>query len=453
MNSIHVIFPTGFTEAKVYVFDFIFNSVFKLDYTYEIKDTSFFSLKLPNSKVLDVRDVFFKNWDGSTDKKIMPTKVVYSDFENLESLKVPFLYGEPKMAQLQNGVLLEMDIIGSIFFVLSRFEEYVVNSKDKHDRILARNSILDEYSLTNRPVVDEYIYILYCQLSELDKSFKTDYLENGKVNVTCDVDWPFDPSIRFFKHCLRNSMVELVRNKSFKKSMSLLFRYFKNKIGLKVEDSFRTSIDWIMKVNEEKNNKVTFYFIPRPTSILDTPFLIESPEMMALLKSIVNRGHYIGVHPGYNCINDESVFKETLTIFAKLVKAPEFYQAKILSRMHFLRWDVAKTAVFLQKYGINYDSTMSYAEKAGFRCGTSHPHKMYDLIENKSLEIIQYPLIFMESSVISKRYEGLGHTELAFQRINKLKNNSIKYGGAFTMLWHNSNLETKQDRELYLRCI
>jgi hypothetical protein len=56
----------------------------------------------------------------------------------------------------------------------------------------------------------------------------------------------------------------------------------------------------------------------------------------------------------------------------------------------------------------------------------------------------------MECSVIDERYMDQGVTPEAFNVFKALKDECRKYGGDFTLLWHNDRLIDNRERELYL---
>ena len=95
------------------------------------------------------------------------------------------------------------------------------------------------------------------------------------------------------------------------------------------------------------------------------------------------------------------------------------------------------------------DSTLTYADRAGFRCGTSFDYQAFDLLENEILNIRIKPLIAMERSVIDPKYMGLGNGKNAKEYFLKLKSQCERVGGDFSLLWHNSNLRGKNDFKLY----
>ena len=63
------------------------------------------------------------------------------------------------------------------------------------------------------------------------------------------------------------------------------------------------------------------------------------------------------------------------------------------------------------------------------------------------------PLIVMETTIISSRYESLGYTKKAFERFLYFKNVCHKFNGTFNLLWHNSHFQNDKDKEFYEKLI
>ena len=114
---------------------------------------------------------------------------------------------------------------------------------------------------------------------------------------------------------------------------------------------------------------------------------------------------------------------------------------------------IPRVAMILNNAGFDYDSTLGYADQPGFRCGTCHEYTMFDLVRREVLAIKQNPLIVMESSIISKRYMGLGYDSQSLELFLKYKNTCTKFNGNFTLLWHNSHFNNTKDKEFYKELI
>ncbi len=123
-------------------------------------------------------------------------------------------------------------------------------------------------------------------------------------------------------------------------------------------------------------------------------------------------------------------------------------QEKWGGRQHYLRWNVPVTWRNWNEAGLDYDSTLSYADHAGFRCGICYEFPVYDLEERKQLALLERPLIVMEGSVFGSNYMNLNR-QAALDSMILLKQRCRKYNGDFTLLWHNSAFETKDMWEMY----
>jgi hypothetical protein len=171
------------------------------------------------------------------------------------------------------------------------------------------------------------------------------------------------------------------------------------------------------------------------------------------MRRIHQRGHEIGLHPSYNtCSHPEIIVSEGQRL-QRICAEEGIEQPHWGGRMHYLRWQWPTTAYGWEKAGFSYDSTLSYADRPGFRCGTCHPYSMFDPVAQRPLRLIQRPLIAMECSVISSVYLGLGYGNEALDLFKLLKNRCRAVAGQFTLLWHNNSLASDVDRQLYLKVL
>jgi hypothetical protein len=61
----------------------------------------------------------------------------------------------------------------------------------------------------------------------------------------------------------------------------------------------------------------------------------------------------------------------------------------------------------LEAAGAAYDSTMTYPDRCGFRCGSCHDFKAFSPVEDRVLDIRIRPVVVMESSIIDSMGLGL----------------------------------------------
>jgi hypothetical protein len=107
-------------------------------------------------------------------------------------------------------------------------------------------------------------------------------------------------------------------------------------------------------------------------------------------------------------------------------------------RQHYLRFRAPDTWRHWEGAGLTYDSTLSFADHEGFRCGTCHPFQPFDLEADRVLDVWEIPLIVMEVTLKNYRYLT---PEQAENRILTLARRCQVVNGTFTLLWHNSSLQ------------
>ena len=106
------------------------------------------------------------------------------------------------------------------------------------------------------------------------------------------------------------------------------------------------------------------------------------------------------------------------------------------SRQHYLRFSMPETWRHLASAGLRYDSTMGFADRAGFRMGWSGPLPVFDIGTQRELPLLEIPLTCMDVTLAV--YEKIA-PELALERLTNLLDAACEAsGGAFVFLWHNT---------------
>lgn len=366
---------------------------------------------------------------------------------------VPVLYGEPGLIRNQEHWHLNLDVFGSAFFMLSRYEELVTTERDEHDRFPAEASIACKGGFLDRPVVNEYLEILWFCLSSLWPGLPRKQRKFRKL-ISCDVDHPIDLVGYSFKHTVFRVGARLIRDKNPSLAFYDGLNYLFKKIGSDRFDQYQRNIDWMMDVNKKLGNQVAFYFIPIQTdSSKDDSNDVRSSKISALLKHIVDSGHEIGLHPGYKTYRYPVKFKQSAEALKFACQEQGIDSSALGGRQHYLCYNIGTTPKLWQRNGLVYDSSLSFADKAGFRAGVCYEYSMYDLSERNAMQLKQRPLILMECTIISKAYEGLGLSEQALERFAYFESVCKMFDGDYTLLWHNSFFSKRNSKNFYAKVI
>lgn len=358
---------------------------------------------------------------------------------NLVEPRIPVLYGEPGLIKNDNHFHLNLDVLGSTFFMLSRYEELVCNVRDNHCRFPAFASIAFKAGFLDRPLVNEYLEILWECIRELWPDLIRKNRKFRKL-ISCDVDHPLDLAGTSLKRTILRVGSRLIRDRNPYLAFYDGLNYVFKKFNCDRFDEYRNNIDWMMKVNEDAGNKVAFYFIPIQTDkYKEDSNDIRSDKISKLLKHIVDSGHEVGFHPGYKTYNHRENFKQSADALKLALTTKSINFQDIGGRQHYLMYDIATTPQLWQENGFIYDSSLGYADRAGFRCGVCYEYKMYDLVKREKMNLFQRPLIVMEVTLLSYEELPFDNNQL-YNRILSLKEVVKKYNGDFTLLWHNNSM-------------
>jgi len=369
---------------------------------------------------------------------------------NLVSDSVPMIFGdEVYLKPHDNGLYLGLDIFGSAFFMLSRYEEAIKSERDAYDRFPASASLAYQADFLLRPIVNEYVEILWACMKRLWPQLERKP-RHFRMLVSHDVDLPFEYLFLPPSRLLRRMAGDILKRHHPTKALKLLRDWIKVR-GLNdmTADPYYT-FDAIMDISESHGLTSAFYFITdHSAGSIDGLYTMEHPEIRRLLRKIHARGHEIGLHTSYNTYRDQAQTVKEFEILKSSCEKEGIQQTIWGGRQHVLRWETPTTFRNLDTADLDYDTSLSFADHAGFRCGTCYEYPVYDVVNQQRLKLRERPLIAMECSVMDERYLGLGAGEKAFEVFQQLKMTCQKFNGNFTLLWHNNRFVNPAERELY----
>lgn len=355
--------------------------------------------------------------------------------------------GDPIIHLEENSITINFDILGSIFYILTRAEEIANPTRDEHGRFPAKASHAYQNGYPHRPVVDEYIEILWWCMKRLWPRLERKPRQFRMV-LSHDVDVPFAEAFSSPAKVMRSFGGDILKRKDPARAFKRIGNWIATRRGDFKRDTNYT-FDRIMDISEKHGLQSAFYFKTACTNPeFDCNYSIDHPFLRQMLREIHERGHEIGFHPSYETYRDPVQTKKEFDKLLQVCEEEGIRQDAWGGRQHYLRWEAPTTWRNWAEASLNYDSTLSYADCAGFRCGTCHEFPVFDLEKGQALPLIERPLVVMEASLFGENYMSLSHEE-AFAHAKMLKEQCRKYGGDFTLLWHNSSFQSERDWEVY----
>ncbi len=425
-----IFIPNNYLPERKYIINTLLKFFLGVDYIIELYNKPDYEIILDNNKKIIIKDAFwskFKNKNTYLDKKNIPEKVFFAKNDFLPEKNIPIIFGKDNLIIEKDKIICGIDIFASCFFMLSRWEEKVIKQKDKHYRFLCNLSLAQKNNFHLRPVVNEYLVFFQNILIYLgyNKPFK-----KQKFNIipTHDVDFLYRYD-NFLKG-IKIAGGDILKRYDFKLALKTIKETVKSKQN-KIKDPYDT-FDFLMDVSEKNNLKSEFYFIAGKKSETDVRYNFLTDKTKKIINNIRRRGHIIGIHGGYSSFNNNNQLKTEIERFKS-------FGIEVKSgRQHFLRFENPLTWQIWERNKLKFDSTIGYTNSGGFRAGTCFEYPVFDIENRKQLNLIERPLIFMET-VSRKKYP---HKNNFINHFYYLKNITKKYKGNFVFLWHNSNFNT-----------
>lgn len=359
---------------------------------------------------------------------------------------------KPLVTETTQGLHIGYDILGLTYWMLNRIEEIGRTDLDEHGRFPAKASHAFKHGYLERPIVDEWLHILGQVIQRVWPGIVLKK-HQFSMKLSHDVDEPSRYGFRNIFGLIRAMGSDVLIRGAFKDAFYAPWIRMNTKEKLHPRDPYNT-FDWLMDTSERHGLTSTFYFIASyPENSGGANYDISHPVLRNLLKHIHKRGHEIGLHPSYNSFLDPIRINNEAKVLRQVCDEEGISQNEWGGRMHYLQWRQPETLRAWNAAGMAYDSSLGYADHAGFRCGTCFEYPAFDPIEQKAFNLRIRPLIVMEGSVFGEKYMNLGISVAARDKIMQLKDACRAVDGCFTLLWHNREAESAAKRELYKEVI
>ncbi len=337
----------------------------------------------------------------------------------------------------QNNLLFEHDFFKSIFFVLSGYQEYNSNNLDEHNRFTYAGSIQEKLNFVHYPIVNYYFEMMiegiekFCTIHSF--SFKRKKLfDNFGFFLSHDVD-----RIQFYS--LRNTLYRIKQviglaslNYSFSLTAKFILKGFiKLLFPIFINDPW-WNFDYLIDLERKLGINSTYYFLSRHNKKIDSQYCFDDKKIKQLVSTLQSHNFEVGLHGSYYSYLDNELMSNQIEGLSDISK-----ERIVGNRQHFLRIKNPDTFMILQNLGIKYDNTLTFAEIDGYRNGYCYPFHPFDFNNNKMLDIWSMPLIMMEISVLNY---SKGSIEVLSDKVNYHIEEAQKFGGLFSLLWHNCRL-------------
>lgn len=369
-----LVYSRFFTNRLNYVLKHVFGTLMELDFE-TTRDKYFFQnsecIKINYSKEKIESSFQIVPVDLLFEKGVFQQNIVLQKWEEL-----PCFFST-------NGDI-PFDIFASIFFLISRYEEYLSGKKDKHGRFDSLESLAYKNGFLQLPLVDLWAKKLR---EKITKNQKVGEVKRCFQFVsTVDVDHFYKYKGRgFLKNCVLLFRDLFVDFNQFKQRFLVVF-------GLKNDPWF--CFDHIEKFHQKHHRNFTYFFHVGGRGLFDKR--CKNPNAECYKRTILEQSKQngVGLHTSYQAAFDEE------KILQEKTNLQQWSGKEIKSnRFHFLRFFLPQSYQFLQNVGIFEDYSMVFVQQIGFRASTSIPFYFYDLCTECETLLKVVPTIVMDTTL------------------------------------------------------
>jgi hypothetical protein len=417
--SIAIVVPHT-SPRLTYVLDWVFEEQLQLPYTLltdQAQASSFdcviaYGVAMPNTCSVPNTGLLF-----AADTK--PQEVLVGTWQEL-----PTLFACPNQ-----DTDLPFDIFSAIFYLISRYEEYLPFQSDKHNRFPAQSSILYQHDLLERPIVDEWLSAFAQHLEQFSIVSSPRQFE---FIPTYDIDIAW----QYVHKGLVKTLAGFVKSILHKDWTALRIR-IQTLWGNRKDpyDSFAAQDALHQQAGLEP---LYFILLAVKNTAFDKNILPTHPAMKALIEKLASQ-YKIGIHPSYYTdVVPEKMHQEHQKL-QSLIQKPI-----AISRQHYIKMALPQTYTALLAMGIKTDYSMGYGTHLGFRAGTSRSFYWYQLDTEQTTALRVVPFCFMDTTA---HYELKLSAEEALSRLNAMVHKTKMCEGLVVTIFHNFSLGTATEWE------
>lgn len=327
------------------------------------------------------------------------------------------------------GAEFSVDIFGSIFFLLTLYEEHVLPNRDRHQRFPSSASVLAAERFMDRPLVDECVEVLWASLSRLWPILRR-RPSTFHLRLTHDIDEPWAARRR------RRVLGDLLVRHDPRLAARRLRAIRDARIGRFDRDPFDTT-DLLMDISERHGLHSVFYIMAGSTiGDVDFRYDISDHRLARVLRRIHERGHEVGLHASYSSFRSAERIRFEFEALTQACRAVGFDQPAWGIRQHYLRFENPLTWRSQEQAGLDHDSTIGWPDRLGFRAGTHREYPVFDLLDRKQLRLRERPLLIMDGVLLTHARD----LDDAASRAGILFAECRRYGGDAVLLFHNDTL-------------
>ena len=316
------------------------------------------------------------------------------------------------------------DVLSAIFYLITRYEEYLPHEKDSYGRYAHTQSLAWREGFLDIPLINYWLLDLREALSRKFPAAVFRY-PVFKFVPTYDIDIAWSFLHKGWKRNAGGALKELVTGK---------WKDLKLRAGVltgRIPDPF-DAYEWLDSVHLYCRLKPYYFFLAAAHNKGVDKNILPSSSALRQLIQYYGAGYRVGVHPSWQSGDREHLLKEEIE-WLEYVAAQRITR----SRQHYLRFSLPDTYRRLLELGIDQEFSMGYGTINGFRASVASSFHWYDLEKEEMTNLRVFPFCFMDAN---SYYEQGFDAARAQQELMHYYHHIRRINGLMVTIWHNNFL-------------
>ena len=419
MNEILIYTPKETNRIR-YVFRLVFEILLKVKYQITSNLDFFQSSDLPKMMYgfkAHTDDIFFQSTDLLFEKGVHNLDIKGFEYDG----NMVFFTVNDDDAELP------FDIFAAIFYLVSRYEEYLPFVKDQYGRFTAQLSTSTRLKILEKPVVN----IWAIEIKKIILKKYPDFIfpeKKFRFIPTYDIDvaWAYKQK-GIFRQI--GGIYRDLTNLNFNNIKQRFMVLTGNE-----KDPYET-YDLQLEYQRKYNLHPVYFILFAEYSQFDKNINYHRRKFRRLIKWLADYAA-VGIHPSYFSLENPEFISLEKNRLEDLLKTDI-----TMSRQHYLRLFLPDTYNNLIENDLLEDYSMGYAALPGFRAGICDTFPFYDLELETETKLRIHPFTVMDGTL--NDYMHLS-PEQAIVKIESLMQEVKKVNGTFISLWHNESLSDQK---------
>ncbi len=322
-----------------------------------------------------------------------------------------------------NNPQIPFDIFSAVFYLVTRYAEYLHYTPDQYGRFRAEESLSFKLGFLRMPIIDLWCKKLTAVL-QIEDQCKNLSTMNYRFRLTIDIDQPWLYKNKGWFYAVGSLFRELIRF-DFSEFMARL------RVIINQQPDPADSYDLLSEVQKNLPYPIHYFILCKNKGEFDKNRSVSRKVFNRLIQRL-DQFQKVGIHPSYVSNSSDEELKREIAYLAKTLR-----RNILMSRQHFLLLKFPDTYRKLINFGIQEDYSMGYSSRNGFRAGIARSFNFFDLLVNEETSFRIVPFQIMDRTLLT--YLKLS-PDKAIKEFEYYANVIKNVGGEFVCLWHNDSL-------------